>query len=133
MSTTLRVFLIAGVFCYALLLLNYLVKKRLNIKYTLLWIFSVLVLFLMALFPQGIYWLSELLGFEAPINMVYIVAGAFGLLILLSITVIVSDMNRKIIKLVQKQALLEKRIRELEEREKEAQKPQAKHESRDET
>lgn len=119
MEATLRIFLLAGIFGYFLLIMNYLARRKLNIKYTLLWLFSVIILFLIALFPQGIYWLSNIFGFQAPINLVYIFAGAFGLLILLSITVIVSTINNKIIKLVQTQALLEKRIRELENKIKE--------------
>lgn len=66
------------------------------------------------IFPGIVNWATGLVGIVAPTNFVFFLEGAFVLVILLSLTSIVSNLNSKIYRLTQSQALLEKRIRDLE-------------------
>lgn len=116
MSLNLRVFLVIGVLVYLLIIIHLLRKKDLNLKYSLIWLFSGIVMLIVSLFPEIIYKLSNILGIYDVTNTVFMVEGVFVLFILLSITSIVSHLNEKNRKLVQKIGLLEKRITDLEKR-----------------
>jgi hypothetical protein len=111
---SLRIFLICSILVYLLIIIYMLRKKSLNLKYTLLWLFSALVMLIVIIFPNIIYGLSALAGVINPVNMVFVFLGMFSLLILLSLTLIVSHLNNKIRNLTQSNALLEERIRKLE-------------------
>lgn len=79
-------------------------------KYSLMWMLLALVLLVCAVFPQVVFFFSDVLGFNAPSNFVFLV-GLFLLMgIVLSLSIIVSWQARYIRGLVQKVSLLEKRI-----------------------
>ena len=67
--------------------------------------------------PKTLAWFFEFCGIEVFTNGLFAMWIFFILLILLSITCIVSGLNEKVRRLTQQMALLEKRIRELEEKE----------------
>ena len=93
----------------------YLLKKgRLYLRYVLLWMLTGAVMALLAVCPQTISWFFKLCGFQLFSNGLFAVLIFFIFLILLAITSIVSELNEKNRKLAQRIALLEKRVRELE-------------------
>jgi len=116
MSMKLTIFLIIGVVFY-LGVITYLIKKQLlNMKYTLLWLFSGLVMLLVALVPQISVFVADIMGVATPANAVFVIEGLFALFIILSLTSIVSTQMLRIRRLTQTQAILEKRVRQLEEK-----------------
>jgi len=93
----------------------YLLKKKvLMTKYTLMWIFSGLVMAIVVIFPGLLKKFSMLVGISTPSNALFAALIFIILLILISLTSIISGLSATNIKLVQSVALLEKRIRELE-------------------
>lgn len=114
MNIRLQMCLIIGVLFFALILLYFLSKKKLHIKYSLVWIFAVVMMLIAALFPNLISFFSHLIGISTPSNFIFMICGLFALLIIFVLTGIVSHMSLRIFRLVQTQALLEKRLRELE-------------------
>lgn len=114
MSLKLQICLLIGIIIFSAILIHFLVKKRLNLKYTLIWLLAAFCFLLATLFPGIITKISHLMGIIVPSNFIFVVYGFFVLLIVLSLTGIVSHMNTRIFKLVQNQAIMEKRIRELE-------------------
>ena len=70
----------------------------------------------MVFFPELLVWFVKLLGIESNMNGLYILCIAFIMMILMTLTAIVSRQQYKIRILIQEVSLLEKRIRELEER-----------------
>lgn len=114
MNTTLRFFLIIVILIYLIIIINFLKRKKLDLKYSLIWLFSSLVLLLLIIFPGIVYAFSDFIGIATPINVVFVVEAIFVLIILLSLTTIVSKLNEQNRKLTQYVALLEKRIRDLE-------------------
>ena len=66
------------------------------------------------IFPDVIFSLAHLLGIRTPSNFTFVVFGFFVLLIIFTLTGIVSRFNAQIYRLVQTQAIMEKRIRDLE-------------------
>lgn len=115
MSVVLRVVLIVLTVCFLLEVFGLISKGRLQLKYSLLWLFLALVLLICAVFPGVATALAHALGFQLTSNMVFFI-GIVGLVgICLSLTVIVSWQARDIRRLLQEVALMRK---ELDERDK---------------
>lgn len=108
--------LIVGILIYLGVIVVLLKKQKLNLRYALTWLLMAFVMLVVAVFPQIITWISKLMGIASDVNTVFVLQGVFVLLILLSLTSIVSKQTNRIRRLAQSQALLERRIRELEER-----------------
>lgn len=115
--TTLRIVLIIGVLAYFGLILMFLKKKSLELKYTLLWLAAGVVFAIMVIWPGTLVWFIRLLGITGNMNGLFILCIAFLMMISMSITSIVSKQTEKIKNLTQTIAKMEKRIRELEEKE----------------
>lgn len=111
----LRILLIIGAIVYLGIILFLLKRKKLNVQYSIIWLASAVVLILFALFPYILAVLRDITGIEVVANLVYMLLFMFVILLLLSLSTIVTGFATKIKRLTQTQALLEKRIRELEE------------------
>lgn len=99
---------------YLLVILSLLRKRKLYLRYVLLWFLTGVVMALLVICPQLIAWFFRLCGIQVFSNGLFAVLILFILLILLAVTSIVSRINEKNRRLVQQVALLEKRVRELE-------------------
>lgn len=106
--------MLAGIALYFILIVYFLKKKALSLKYTLLWFASGFMMLLLIIFPNILYKVADFLGFVSPVNALFAVVIFFMLCILMSITSIVSKLNSKNKSVAQQLALLEKRVRELE-------------------
>ena len=115
MDLIMRLAFIIGILLIYLIILYFLRKKMLTLKYSLLWIAFNTVLLVFSLFPDVFLpWLASLLGFQVASNALFALLIGFCLILLMSITAIVSQQSQRIKSLTQASALLEKRIRELE-------------------
>ena len=95
MSVTLQLELLLGSVCLLAVIFYMLKKNLLSVKYSLLWLFFAAALILFAAVP-------------------YVLLFCFVLLVLLSVSVAISQLAEKAKRLAQSNALLEKRVRELE-------------------
>lgn len=111
---TLRITLSIAVICYFVIILYYLKKRMLELKYTLLWLAAGAVMGIMIFFPELLVWFVGVLGIESNMNGLYVLSIAFIIAILMTLTSIVSRQAMKIRTLIQEMSMLEKRIRELE-------------------
>ena len=114
MNTTLRIFFVVAILIFFVIILRYLIKKKLNLKYTLVWLATVVGMLVVVIFPVIVEKIAEILGIVSVVNAVFLFAGMFAIVIILTLTAIVSHMNNRVYRLTQTQAMLEKRIRELE-------------------
>lgn len=114
---TLQITLSIGVICYFILILYYLKKRMLELKYTLLWLFAGVCMGVMVYFPQLLVKFVRMLGIESNMNGLYVLCLGFILAILMSLTSIVSKQSAKIRKLIQQMAILEKQIKDMQEEE----------------
>jgi len=110
----LRTTLIIGMFCYFILLLVFLKKKALLLKYALLWIVAGVFLVLMVIFPDLLTWIKEIFGMVSNMNALFVMVLGFVVMILMALTSIASRQAVRIRTLVQTNAILEKRVRDLE-------------------
>lgn len=111
---TLRITLSIAVICYFVLILYYLKKRMLELKYTLLWLAAGAVMGIMVFFPEILVKFVKLLGIESNMNGLYVLSIAFIIAILMTLTSIVSRQSLKIRTLIQELSMMEKRIRDLE-------------------
>ncbi len=111
---TLRITLCIGVIIYFILILRYLKLKMLELKYTLIWLVAGLIMGIMVFFPELLTRFIRLLGIESNMNGLFILAIAFCIMVLMTLTSIVSRTSMKMRTMIQEVAMLEKRVRELE-------------------
>ena len=71
-----------------------------------------------ALFPYVVYVLRDLLDIEMPVNLVFLLMFCFVLVVLLSLSIAISQLADKCKRLTQANAILEKRVRDLEQQQK---------------
>lgn len=110
----LRVVLMISVVCYFIVILMFLKRKALALKYTLLWLAAGVIFGVMVVWPRTLVWFIHLLGITSNMNGLFLLCIAFLMMILMSITSIVSGQSEKIKNLTQTIAKMEKRIRDLE-------------------
>ena len=112
----LRIILIVSIITYFVMILMFLKRKALALKYTLLWLAAGIVLGIMVIWPRTLVWFVHLLGITSNMNGLFILCIAFLIMILMSITSIVSGQSEKIKNLTQTISKMEKRIRDLEDK-----------------
>lgn len=111
---TLRIVLSVAVICYFIIILYYLKKRMLELRYTLIWLAAGICMGIMVFFPRLLIDFVHLLGIESNMNGLFILCFAFIIAILMMLTAIVSRFALKVRILIQEISMLEKRIRELE-------------------
>ena len=111
----LRVVLIALVISYFIVILYFLKQKALNLKYTLLWLVAGFVMGILVVVPELLTKIIRIFGIQDNMNGLFIFSIGFIILILLSLTSIASRQNRKLRTLTQELAILDQRVRELEQ------------------
>lgn len=110
----LRTTLIIAVCCYFVLILIFLKRKSLELKYSLLWLLAGVVMGIFVFFPKLLGSFTKILGIESLMNGLYVLCIGFIIIILMALTSIVSRQTMKIRSLIQEMAMLEKRLREAE-------------------
>ncbi len=99
-----------------LVILYHMIKEHVTLlKYTLLWGLMGVILLVFAIFPSSVMWLANLLGIYSDTNFLFLFMIGFEFILLFSLTHIVSRQNENNKRLVQEIAILEKRVRELEQ------------------
>lgn len=114
MSSSLQIILWVGTIGLFLIIFTLLKKGLMTVKYSLLWLVFAVAMLLFALDPYIVYVLRDLLDMVMPSNLVFMMLFCFVLLVLLSLSIAISQLADKSKTLTQANALLEKRVRELE-------------------
>ena len=114
MPHSLQLYFIVGSVLMLLVIFGLLKKGLLSVKYSLLWLAFAGVMLVFAAFPYVVYVLRDLLDMVMPVNLVYMLLFCFVLLVLLSISIAISELAQKTKRLAQANALLEERVRRLE-------------------
>lgn len=114
MTDKFQAFMILGALVLLVIIFVLLKHGKMTVKYSLLWMCLSLVLLVFALFPYVVYVLRDLIDVEMPVNLVFMLMFCFVLLVLLSLSIAISQLAEKSKRLTQANAILEKRVRELE-------------------
>ena len=113
-TLTLQHLLIIGSFVLFAMIVWLIKNKKIEVKYSIIWLAFSATMIAFALCRYLVLVLSDITGVVNPVNFIFLTQIIFILLILLSVTAVISGFSRKIKRLAQSNALLEKRVRELE-------------------
>ena len=105
MSIYLRIILVVIYMLSMLNILKRVRKSKLQIEYSIFWIVFSILLILVAVFPQPMFVLAQILGIQSPANMVFLFVIFILLIKLFNMTIEVSQLQYKQQELVQKIAL----------------------------
>ena len=100
MTAQLQLFMILGAVVLLLIIFALLKRGLMSVKYSLLWLALAV----------------GLLDIEMPVNLVFLLMFCFVLVVLLSLSIAISQLADKCKRLTQANAMLEKRVRDLEEK-----------------
>ena len=84
--------------------------RRLELKYALIWFLVGVLVIIFAANKGLLQKLSDLLGIELPINMLFFAGFIFVLMIIFTQTVVISNLTRRVKRLTQEVGMLNKRI-----------------------
>jgi len=102
----LQLFLIVISFLFASFIFVLVKKETLELKYTLVWIFTGIILIIISLQPKIVTFASIALGIGLPVNALFLFGILFTLIILLTVTIAISRALAKIRRLTQEVAIL---------------------------
>jgi len=83
-------------------------KQKLNLKYCLVWVFSLLGVAVFCIFPGLLDSISNVLGIAVPVFALFLICIAFLACICISLTIVVSRLSDRLRKLSQNIAILER-------------------------
>ena len=99
MSGSLRLGLFLASFGVLVVIVAAVVRKRLNIKYSIVWLLWSLFTVFMAVFPEIFYDLSDILGIQLPVNTVFLIMTALLYALTFYVYLTISKHNEEIIRL----------------------------------
>jgi hypothetical protein len=107
-----RVTLVAliGALVVLVVVLELVRRRRLQERYSMLWIATALVLFVLAIWRSALQEISDAVGIRYPPTTLFIAAGGFFLLMLLHYATVLSRLTDQNTRLAQQLALLEERL-----------------------
>ena len=116
MTVQFQAYMLLGALVLLAIIFVFLKKGLMTVKYSLLWLGLSIVLVIFAACPYVVFVLRDILDIEMPDNLVFLLMYCFVLVVLLSLSIAITQLADKCKRLTQENALLEKRVRELERR-----------------
>ena len=116
MDQRIQIVAIVAAFALAVLILELVRRRRLNERYALLWLFSALIILVLAVWEGLLAGIASLLGIAYPPNALFLIAVGFILLLLLSMSTALSRLQGQVRILAQRLAILEARFGEVQEK-----------------
>lgn len=112
MSITLKLSLIALLILQLILIVNRVKRKKMTMKYASFWIFLLIIMSIIVIFPEIVFKLSNLMGFEKTSNMIFLLGFFFLFYVSFIITTSISIQNEKIKLLTQEISLLKESVKD---------------------
>ena len=101
----LRIIMLVIIVLLFVFIISMLRRKKLELKYCLVWVFALIGIAVLCIFPQLLDWLSAQLGIIEPVNTLFLVCIAFLTCICISLTIVVSRLSERLRKLTQNIAI----------------------------
>ena len=115
MSPVFQGLLLVGDLVFLILIFVMVKNGRLSVRFSLPWLALGAGMLVLAIWPEAAKILRSLVQVEVVSNMVFIMLFCFVLLVLLILCAVVSEYNERLKRLTQTNAMLEHRVRQLEE------------------
>lgn len=113
MQPHLQIVLLVLLAITVIVLISQIREKKLELEYSITWLFLLFILFIFVLFPGLQNWVSKLLGIAAPVNMIFFLGFCFALVIMFRLTKAISKISKETKVLTQRVAVLEDEIKNL--------------------
>ena len=115
MTPRLQLYMILGAVILLAVIFCLLKRGLMSVKYSLLWLLLAVCLVIAAAVPYTVFVLRDLLDIQMPVNLIFLLMFCFVLVVLLSLSVAITQLADKCKRLTQANAILEKRVRDLED------------------
>ena len=115
MTGRLQLYMIIGAVILLAVIFSLLKRGLMSVKYSLLWLLLAVCLVIAAAVPYTVFVLRDMLDIQMPVNLVFLLMFCFVLVVLLSLSVAITQLAEKCKRLTQANAIMEKRLRDLED------------------
>lgn len=113
MESLLQLILISVTIVFFIYIIDMVRLRKLELKYTLLWLFTSISFIAMAIFPDIIKWVADILSIKEPVNALFLITFFFLIMIIFSLTVAIAAKSRSIIALTQEIGLIKFEVSKL--------------------
>lgn len=110
MNINLKLSLIILLLLQLILIANRVKRKKMTMKYASFWIFLIIIMSVIVVFPSIVFKLSKLAGFEEASNMIFLLGFFFLFYVSFIITTSISIQNEKIKTLIQEVSILKESV-----------------------
>lgn len=110
MNIALKISLLLLLLLQMLLIIRTVKKKKLTMKYASFWVVLIILMGLVVIFPDIIFKLSHMAGFEESSNMLFLLGFFFLFYVSFIITTSISMQNEKIKLLIQEVSMLKESV-----------------------
>ena len=110
MALSQRIFLIIGSLATLLYFISNIRKSKLKINHSIFWMVFGLTLLLLSCIPGSIFYISQILGFQSPANLVYVIVIFMLTVKLFTTTMKLSKLSEQVTALTQELALHQMKI-----------------------
>lgn len=115
MTGRLQLYMIIGAVILLAVIFSLLKRGLMSVKYSLLWLLLAVCLVIAAAVPYTVFVLRDMLDIQMPVNLIFLLMFCFVLVVLLSLSVAITQLAEKCKRLTQANAIMEKRMRDLED------------------
>ena len=115
MTPQLQLFMVLGALVLLCIIFTLLKRGLMSVKYSLLWLLLAVCLVIAAAVPYTVFVLRDMLDIQMPVNLIFLLMFCFVLVVLLSLSVAITQLAEKCKRLTQANAIMEKRLRDLED------------------
>jgi len=113
MNFQLHIILIICSLLFFIFIFKMITSSKLNLKYSLTWVFVSFIFLLISIFPKVLIRISALLYIKEPVNAIFLIVIFFLLVISFNLTLALSKKSDAIKDLIQEMGMLELSIEEL--------------------
>ncbi len=90
-------------------------KNKINIKFAILWLIPSVALIILTIFPQIFVYFASLFGFVTISNLITGFILVLILFLIMALTIVMTDLNKKNIMLLQEVSMLKNKISKMED------------------
>lgn len=110
MGIKLKLVIIFFVICVVSIIIDMIKKEKLELKYSLSWLFTAVMICILSIFPEMISVIASMIGVSTPVNAIFFLGFLFIIIICFSLTIVISKNTTKIARLSQELSLLKSEI-----------------------
>lgn len=110
MNDGLRILLVFFSFLLIFIIFRLIYKNKIQISFSIFWLFSATLILLVGLFPDFISIFTNLVGFETTSNLIIGIILGILLFNTLTLTVIITEQNKRVVQLTQELSILKAKI-----------------------